>query len=164
MLAVAGSPGCRRSGSTRGSARRSRSTSRRGARGTSPFPAQRMMHPGAASRLRVRIVIATVPVIRAPLPHIPAHIVQPQRIGQQQAHVAGCAPAVLIVPAHLLQHLAACIAEAFFLPKRAATSGIFPLRFGGQAVFGSGQFLQPGQEFLSDVIPGNMSPPAGAGL
>ncbi|MFZ4561726.1 MAG: hypothetical protein ACOYOD_16180, partial [Saprospiraceae bacterium] len=84
------------------------------------------IYPGAAVG-RGTLVVA-VPIVLAPLPHVPAHIVQPQRIGQLAPHRLGLAVAIFIVPAQLLQAFAARVRVVEILAVAAPARRVLPLR------------------------------------
>ena len=120
--------------------------------------ASRTVHPGAAINRRTSIIV--MPIICAPLPNIPAHIIQPQLIGVFRTHRPGCffSPKriaftiIFIIPGHLVNRIAAAVQVPLTLI--ATASRLFPLRLGRQPVALAGQGIQLLEKRLN-IVPGN---------
>ena len=88
----------------------------------------RIRPPGIALVLR-RISAIPVP---APLPHVPAHVIEAQLIGSLPAHRMGTLPAVTRIPAHFIRIIASCAKVSF--RGIASTGSILPFGLRGQPV------------------------------
>ena len=96
---------------------------RKAAPTTTPVHTERARRRAGRVGLRAAAVRA-IPV-RAPLPHIAAHVVDAELVGRLCAHLVGFAAAVAIIPSHLAQVVAA--AEDIASRLGAAAGGVFPL-------------------------------------
>jgi hypothetical protein len=89
-------------------------------------------HPGGPAGRTCGVLMGTGTVfaipIPAPLPHIPAHVVNPQAVGRFGSHLMGPATAISAVPGHPA-HTAA---PGIFLGLSAASACVLPLGFRGQ--------------------------------
>ena len=100
----------------------------------------------------VGIIAAAEPVL-APLPHVAAHVVQPQLVRSFGGNRMGGGAAVVPIPRHIINVVAAGVLVA--LAAVAAAGGILPLGLGGQTEVLPCHLVQLADERLA-VVPAHI--------